>query len=248
MSDPTSAPPLRRIPVGPGFDPADQPWVTADDGLTPVPAWALTPQALRRMLASAAPWAMDLPVDNDRRYPGREGKPLKAAVLVPMMMYPDGIRVVLTQRTSHLREHAGQISFPGGRIEDDDASPVAAALREAFEETGLAADRVEVLGSMHDYVTATGFSITPVVGLVTPGAPLQAEPFEVEEIFEVPLSFLMNPANHRLHHVELPDGATRNYYGMMWQKFFIWGATAGMLRNLYHLLSMAAVDDSAASD
>lgn len=159
-----------------------------------------------------------------------------AAVLIPLVMREAGVSVMLTQRTAHLYDHAGQVSFPGGRIETFDASPVAAALREAEEETGLPIDHVEVLGSMQNYLTATGFSITPVLSLVRPGFTLAPDSFEVAEVFEVPLSFLMNPANHRLYRAPLPDGRERQYYAMPWQGHFIWGATAGMLRNLYHLV------------
>ena len=167
-----------------------------------------------------------------------------AAVLIALVMRPDGIGVIFTERASHLHDHAGQISFPGGRIETSDASPEAAALREAQEETGLPPDHVDVLGVMPPYVTATGFSITPVVSLVHPGFDFVPDAFEVAEIFEVPLAFLMNPANHREHSVEVPDGRSRHYYSMTWDRFFIWGATAGMLRNLYYLLSHACAMSS----
>ncbi len=218
------------------FDPADQPWVVADDGLPPLPPERLTEQALRDRLSGPTSWSVQLPLNDDTRYPGREGPPVMAAVLIPLVTRPDGVYVLLTQRAAHLHEHAGQISFPGGRIEDTDASPQAAALREAEEETGLTPDYVEVLGTMPSYMTATGFSITPVVGLVRPGFTLTSDPFEVAEIFEVPLRFIVDPANHRLHRAELADGRVRQYYSMPWEKFFIWGATAAMLRNLYYLL------------
>lgn len=161
---------------------------------------------------------------------------MPAAVLIPLVTRDDGVHIMLTQRAAHLHDHAGQISFPGGRIETSDATPVAAALREAQEETGLPANHVEVLGSMPPYLTATGFSIIPVVSLVTPGFQLAPDAFEVAEVFEVPLSFLMDPANHRLYEARLEDGRVRHYYGMPYGRHFIWGATAGMLRNLYHLL------------
>ncbi|MFC4277769.1 CoA pyrophosphatase [Achromobacter aloeverae] len=236
MSDSSSSSRPRRPAVRPFFDPAAQPWVVADDGLPPLPPERLTEQALRERLAGPRSWSVQLPLNDDTRYPGREGPPVLAAVLVPLVTRPDGVHVMLTQRAAHLHDHAGQISFPGGRIEDTDASPQAAALREAQEETGLAPDYVEVLGSMPSYMTATGFSITPVVGLVQPGFTLAPDAFEVAEVFEVPLGFIVNPANHRLHRAELADGRVRQYYSMPWQQYFIWGATAAMLRNLYYLL------------
>lgn|SRR5690606_28778952 len=234
MSDPTTRP--RRPPAGPSFDPAAQPWQTADAELAPVPPALLAPDLLRKALSQPGPWPQDALGSTEHRHPGREGAPVLAAVLIPLVMREAGVSVMLTQRTAHLYDHAGQVSFPGGRIETFDASPVAAALREAEEETGLPIDHVEVLGSMQNYLTATGFSITPVLSLVRPGFTLAPDSFEVAEIFEVPLSFLMNPANHRLYRAPLPDGRERQYYAMPWQGHFIWGATAGMLRNLYHLV------------
>ncbi|GAB1578392.1 CoA pyrophosphatase [Bordetella petrii] len=234
MPDPSSRP--RRPPAGPSFDPAAQPWQPADTDLAAVPPERLAPDSLRGALSRPGPWPMDPVVTPEQRYPGREGAPVLAAVLIPLVAHPDGVRVMLTQRTAHLHDHAGQVSFPGGRLEAFDAGPVAAALREAQEETGLPAEHVDVLSSMPAYLTATGFSITPVVSLVRPGYTLAPDAFEVAEVFEVPLAFLMDPANHRLYRARLPDGRERRYYAMPWQDYFIWGATAGMLRNLYHVV------------
>lgn len=226
----------------PGFDPASQPWEIANQGLQAVPANGYTPEALRRVFHEVAAWYQDDALGNhEPRYPEREGVPLPAAVLIPIVVREDGPRVLLTQRTAHLHDHAGQISFPGGRIESDDASPVAAALREAHEEIGLASRHVEVLASMPAYDTSTGFTITPVVSLVHPGFDLVPDAFEVADIFEVPMSFLMDPVNHRLYRASLPGGRVRHYYAMPWQERFIWGATAGMLRNLYHAVRGKAV-------
>lgn len=239
MSDTPSSRP-RRPPVRPGFDPAGQPWQVADQDLAAVPASLLTPDALRQALPAAGTWEPDAVAGaNELRYPGREGPPVLAAVLIPLVARPEGLHVMLTQRAAHLHDHAGQISFPGGRIETDDASPVAAALREAQEETGLPHEHVEVLGSMPPYLTSTGFSVTPVMSLVRPGFTLAPDTFEVAEIFEVPLAFLMDPAHHRLYRATLPDGRVRQYYAMPWNDYFIWGATAGMLRNFYHLVRAA---------
>ncbi|MBR8654828.1 CoA pyrophosphatase [Achromobacter sp. Marseille-Q0513] len=237
MSDSSSSPRPRRPLARPGFDPASQPWVVANDSLPAVPAGLLTPAALRGTLSQPSTWKLELSRDNDLRYPGREGTPVPAAVLIPLVTREQGVSILLTQRAAHLHDHAGQISFPGGRIETSDPTPEDAALREAHEETGLPAEHVEVLGSMPPYLTATGFSIIPVVSLVRPGFQLAPDAFEVAEVFEVPLSFLMDPANHRLYEARLDDGRVRHYYGMPYGKYFIWGATAGMLRNLYHLLN-----------
>jgi len=222
------------------FDPLAQPWQRADAGLSALPARRMEPDFLRRTLATPPKsWPCDPPGDTAFRYVGREGPLVAAAVLIPLVMHNDGLCVMLTQRAAHLNAHAGQISFPGGRLESGDASPEAGALRETLEETGLAGEFVEVLGGMPAYVTASGFSVTPVVGLVHPGFSLTPDSTEVADVFEVPLPFLMNPANHRLHCVALPPEQTRYFYSMSWQNRCIWGATAAMLRNLYHLLRSA---------
>ncbi|VFR57398.1 Hypothetical nudix hydrolase YeaB [plant metagenome] len=234
---PSSRP--RRPAAGLSFDPVAQPWEAASQGLSPVDPRLLTPESLRRVLTAPPSWTPEPPFEADLRYAGREGPPVEAAVLIPLVAYPDGVRVMLTQRAAHLHDHAGQISFPGGRIETWDASPVAAALREAQEETGLGGDFIEVLGSLPPYHTTTGFTVTPVTGLVRPGFTLAPDAFEVAEVFEVPLAFLADPANHRLHRALLPDGRARHFYSMPWQDRFIWGATAAMLRNFYHLLRSA---------
>lgn len=154
-----------------------------------------------------------------------------AAVLFPIVLRDPGPTVLLTQRTSHLRDHAGQISFPGGRVEVDDLSPVHTALRETEEEIGMAPDRVEVLGFLPEYLTSTGFRVTPVVGLVQPPLVLRPDPFEVAEIFEVPLAFLLDPANRQRHSREW-RGRLRHYFAMPYGDYFIWGATAGMIVSL----------------
>jgi 8-oxo-dGTP pyrophosphatase MutT (NUDIX family) len=143
--------------------------------------------------------------------------------------------MLLTQRTAHLRDHAGQVSFPGGRSEAGDASPEATALREAEEEVGIAACQVEILGRLPEYRTGTGFVITPVVGLVTPPLNLKLDDFEVAEVFEPPLEFLLDSANHQRQSIEV-RGSRHEYWAMPWQGYFIWGATAGMLVTLHHFL------------
>jgi len=160
-----------------------------------------------------------------------------AAVLVPLVVRETGLTVLLTQRTAHLRDHAGQISFPGGRREEQDASPAATALREAREEVGLDPVQVEVLGVLPEYRTGTGFAIIPVVALVHPPLNLKLDDFEVAEAFETPLDFLLNPANHQRHSVDY-QGSRREYYAMPWEGYYIWGATAGMLVSLQRFLAV----------
>jgi len=154
-----------------------------------------------------------------------------AAVLIPVVDHPDPT-VLLTQRAVHLNDHAGQIAFPGGKIEATDASPVDAALRETEEEVGLSREFVEPIGYLDLYGTGFGFRILPTVARVKPGFSLSINHSEVDDAFEVPLSFLMNPANHQVHSKEF-RGMERFYYAMPFAERYIWGATAGILRVLY---------------
>lgn len=222
------------------FDPQQLPVVGTDDDLPPVRLTELSPGALRTRFAAPPAWSPEV------KFEGRnlDPRPARASVLVPLVQR-DGLTVLLTQRTDHLTNHPGQISFPGGRAEPEDRDSAATALREAREEIGLEPHRVEVLGSMPTYTTGTGFVVTPVVGLVPSELTLRVDPFEVAAVFEVPLAFLMDPANHRHHAIEVA-GVQRNFISMPWdgrdtsgrpQRFFIWGATAAMLRNLYRLLA-----------
>jgi 8-oxo-dGTP pyrophosphatase MutT (NUDIX family) len=158
-----------------------------------------------------------------------------ASVLVPLVMRPDGLTVLLTQRTQHLAAHGGQISFPGGKQEASDSDAVDAALRETEEEVGLTRDHVEVIGRLDTYITSTGFQVTPVVGLVRAPYPQKPDPVEVAEMFEVPLTFILDPANHHQHSREV-KGRHRVFYVLPYQQRYIWGATAGMLVNLAQVL------------
>lgn len=154
-----------------------------------------------------------------------------AAVLVPLVARADGFTVLLTQRTAHLAAHAGQISFPGGAVEPEDANEEAAALRETWEEIGLPAERIELLGRLDTYVTRTGFRIAPVVGLIRPPFILKTDPYEVAEAFEVPLAVFRDPARAETHG-RVFAGRERFFYAFTWEGRYIWGATAGMLVNL----------------
>ncbi|HVV42075.1 MAG TPA: CoA pyrophosphatase [Nitrobacter sp.] len=161
----------------------------------------------------------------------REKRVRPAAVLIPVVAH-DEPTVLLTQRSAHLNEHAGQIAFPGGKIDATDASPVDAALREAWEEVGLDRGHVEPIGYLDLYGTSFGFRILPTVARVEPGFRLAVNAAEVDDVFEVPLSFLMNPLNHRMGQKEF-RGMQRSFYEMPFAERYIWGATAGILRALY---------------
>jgi 8-oxo-dGTP pyrophosphatase MutT (NUDIX family) len=202
----------------------------------PVGAERMTTESLRRRFASPPPWQPEITAD--ARLAQAHSPLREAAVLIPVVTHESGPTVLLTRRTAHLHDHAGQISFPGGGIEDRDKDAVAAALRETEEEVGLPVEFVEVLGSLPRYATATGYAVTPVVALVRPGFALRIDTFEVEEVFEPPLAFLMNPAHHERRLIDL-EGQRRTFYAMPYEsgrRYFIWGATAAMLRNFYHLL------------
>jgi 8-oxo-dGTP pyrophosphatase MutT (NUDIX family) len=160
-------------------------------------------------------------------------------VLVPIVAHPDGLTVLFTKRTVHLKAHSGQVSFPGGRAEPGDPTPEFTALRESQEEIGLAPEKIEILARLPDYITRTGFQVTPVVGLLTPPLELVPDPREVEDVFEVPLAFLLDPANHLRESREI-NGRTVGYYEMRFGPRVIWGATAGMVVNLYRQLASDA--------
>ena len=165
-----------------------------------------------------------------------------AAVLVPLIDRANGMTVLLTQRTAHLSAHAGQIAFPGGRIEETDADAIAAALRETEEEVGLPRELISVIGRLDTYVTGTGFEITPIVGVVNPLYKLALDPYEVAEAFEVPLSYVLDRNNHNRQERE-SAGRTRVFFVLPYQGRNIWGATAGMLVNLAEVLNGEGADN-----
>jgi len=169
---------------------------------------------------------------------GGAEKLVPAAVLVPLIERADGLTALLTQRTNHLAHHPGQVSFPGGHVDPEDTSPEDTALRETEEEVGLHRRHIDVLGRLDKYRVRTGFSVTPVVGLVKPPFEITPDSYEVAEVFEVPLTFLMDPANHERHSRDY-QGETRHFYAMPYNGYYIWGATAGMLVNLYNVLTEA---------
>jgi 8-oxo-dGTP pyrophosphatase MutT (NUDIX family) len=225
---------MTALPV---FDPRTVPVIATDHHLPAVVADQWLPQALQTRFASRPVWEPEFRAEPQFT----ERKPVHAAVLVPLVLRGQ-TSVLLTERTAHLSSHSGQIAFPGGKVDPGDVDSIAAALREAQEEIGLDAHFVQVLGTLPTYTTGSAYIVTPVVALVHAGFTLTPNPDEVADVFEVPLAFLMDPANHRRHRVEWA-GAQREWLSMPYPdpqgERFIWGATAGMLRNLYRFLSAA---------
>jgi len=224
--------PLSRLP---NFDPRTVEVARIDGHLPAVTQDALAPAAIRGRFASPPRWEPEFWLE--RKF--AERTPTHAAVLVPIVMRERPM-MLLTERSTHLSTHSGQVAFPGGKSDETDRDPSHTALREAHEEIGLDARFVEVVGTLPTYTTGTQFIVTPVVALVAPDHALTLNAFEVADAFEVPLDFLMNPAHHRHHAVEFA-GVRREWLSMPYMdgttERFIWGATAGMLRNFYRFLA-----------
>jgi len=233
-----------NVAAPPGFDAQAIPIHEVCGNQVKVSKDLLYPEALKARFRSPPEWQPEI-TDENRHVIASDiiakrqavGKVTKAAVLIPLLLKEDGLWVLLTQRTNHLRDHAGQISFPGGRMDPEDQNPNDTALRESEEEIGLDRNRVEIIGHLPEYLTVSGYSVTPVVGLVQAQAEYVLDEFEVADVFEVPLSFLLDPANHQVRLWQSEQGG-RRFYSMPYENRFIWGATAGMLRNLYHLLKV----------
>ena len=223
--------PLSKLPH---FDPREVPVAGIDSHLPAVAARELTPAALRARFAAPPRWEPEL--RSEPRFANRA--PAHASVLVGIVMRQDPT-ILLTERTTHLSTHSGQVAFPGGKRDATDRDAAHTALREAQEEVGLEPAHVQVLGTLPTYTTGTRFIVTPVISLVDPSHQVVPNPHEVADVFEVPLAFLMNPAHHRRHVIEA-GGLRREWFSMPYMdggtQRFIWGATAGMLRNLYRFL------------
>ena len=224
--------PLSKLP---GFDAQKAPVLSIDAHLPAVPVDRLHEQALKERFKSPPVWTPELV--QERAYLDR---PIaRAAVLLGLVMREEPM-VLLTRRTAHMSTHSGQVAFPGGKVDAQDTDARHTALREAQEEVGLDPLLVQVLGELPVYITGSAFVITPVVALVDPRFIAEPNPDEVDQVFEVPLSFLMNPAHHR-RHAHVAEGLRREWFSMPYrhdqQEHFIWGATAGMLRNFYGFLS-----------
>ncbi|HSV54248.1 MAG TPA: CoA pyrophosphatase [Burkholderiaceae bacterium] len=227
--------PLSKLP---NFDPHRVPVLGVDAHLPAIAPDQLQAAALQRRFANPPHWHPELVIEH--KFADR--LPAHASVLVPLIMHARP-SVLLTERTAHLSTHSGQVAFPGGKADEGDEDAAATALREAHEEVGLDERFIEVIGTLPIYTTGTSFIVTPVVALVTPGFVLRPNPDEVADAFEVPLDFLMNPANHRRHAFEW-EGVRREWFSMPYTdpaggspERFVWGATAGMLRNFYRFLA-----------
>jgi len=225
--------------VAPSFDPRRQPVVPAAN-LPPLLQGSIELDFIRSAFGAAIDWQVEpiftrsfnidrLKLDGVRQ----------AAVFFPLVQRPSGLHVLFTRRASHLHDHAGQISFPGGRIDPADRDEIAAALRETQEEIGIGQEFIQLIGTQPGFLTSTRFTMKPVIGLVLPGFTLTPNAAEVAEVFEVPLAVLMDTRLHRLHRANLPDGGHRLYFSITWQSYFIWGATAALIRNFYHYLAAA---------
>lgn len=232
MTEPTADTPLSKLP---NFDPRAVPVIGIDGHLPAVPLEALMPAAIRQRFAAPPLWEPEVWLE--RKFADRT--PAHASVLVPIVMR-ERPTILLTERTTHLSTHSGQVAFPGGKADPTDADAAHTALREAQEEIGLEPGLVEVVGTLPTYTTGTQFIITPVVGLVRADHQLVINAFEVADAFEVPLDFLMNPGHHHRHAFEWA-GVRREWFSMPYMdgqaERFIWGATAGMLRNFYRFLA-----------
>lgn len=229
------------------FDPRNVPVWRIDHDMPAVPSAHWLPEALKARFAKPPTWQPE--VERETSFSSR--KPAQAAVLVPIVMRGADFAqstILLTQRANHMSTHPGQIAFPGGKVDPQDANHQATALREAQEEVGLDPQHVQVIGELPVYVTGTAFWVTPVIALVKPEFDLKPNADEVQDVFEVPLTFLMNPAHHRRHAFEW-QGTQRQWFSMPYQESrlrpdgqseeidrFIWGATAAMLRNFYRFL------------
>lgn len=222
-----------------GFDPAAQPTI-AVPRLPELSASSLQLPFIRKAFSQPVSWQVEPVFTNyfDLDTSGHSDI-TPAAVCIPLLERPDGLRVLFTRRSANLYSHAGQICFPGGRIEPSDADYMQAALRETWEEVGVEPRFIELIGSQPSFLTSTRYTMKPVIGVLRPGYTLTPDHSEVAEIFDVPLTSLLSPALHRLHEIRPEDGLPRHFFSVSWGDYFIWGATAALIRNLYHYLAAA---------
>ncbi|WP_169733506.1 NUDIX hydrolase [Brackiella oedipodis] len=236
------------------FDPSTQPWVVANTLQHPDGSSSLLPalhsqdfnrDLIDQIFNAGFIWHEDVNVrqwNYDKRHSGNLGRYIQAAVLIPLVINAQGqTEVLLTLRSKRLKNHSGQISFPGGRVESTDLSNQEAAIRETYEEVGVAKENIEIFGQMPEFLTGTGFVIKPYIAYIKPTQAYTIDPNEVEKTILVPLDYILDPNNHRYYSTELGPKLIQHYYGIEWQdaegnRFLIWGATAAILRNLYQRL------------
>lgn len=199
-----------------------------------VPQERLKPEWIRKRFSNPPVWTPEV---NAEPLFVQRNRMIPAAVLVPLVDRSEGLSLLLTQRAMHMHDHPGQISFPGGRVDLTDSTRIETALREMEEEVGVDRSHVDILGTLPEYRTGSGYRVTPVVSIVTPPFEVRTNPDEVADVFEVPFSFFMNGSNYQIRSAEFPSRmGRRSFYTVPYQNRFVWGATAGMLRNLYHFL------------
>lgn len=201
----------------------------------PVPEDRLNVQWLRHRFANPPEWTPDATVEKPIMV--GKNKWIPAAVLVPLVAKTDDdLSLMLTRRAAHLHDHAGQISFPGGRVDLTDSSRIETALREMEEEVGVEREQIEILGTLPEYRTASGYRVTPVVSIVRPPFTIRTDPFEVAEVFEVPFSYFMTGSNYQRRSGDFHNIGLRSFYTIPYKHYMIWGATAAMMRNLFHFM------------
>ena len=244
MSHNSKLPAKSRI-VRTEFDPQIQP-VVSTQVLTPLLPESLELDFICQAFKLPVTWQVEPLFKSSFQADFQHHEALRrAAVFVPLVQRPSGLHVVFTRRAAHLYDHAGQISFPGGRIEPTDQDEIAAALRETHEEIGIGPEFIQLIGTQPGYITSTQFTMKPVIGSLKPGFTVTPDVSEVAEVFEVPLSVLLDPSQHRLHYAQIGNGEDRYFFSISWQSYFIWGATAALIRNFYHFLAAAqGIDDA----
>lgn len=224
----------------PVFNPQAQKSMRANAGLSPISQDKITETFIRQAFENSLFNQVSDPIverwNEEKRRFHQQTPYIEASTLMPLVTTPQGLEMLLTRRSLQLKKHSGQISFPGGRVDKEDTSAAHTALRETFEEIGVPAQKIHLVGQLPDFFTGTGFLIRPFVAFVDAGYTLLPNQDEVAEVFSVPLSFLLNPENHFLHEVPIGLATIREYYSIPWKDYFIWGATAAVIRTFYQRL------------